>query len=785
MKPNRYMLTLAVLVLASGTGLRAGEPTGGKATTASFSDSPGMSDYYSNYEDEPAADSGAAAQDEAAAAAAPANDAVAESGTDYNSPLWQNNTALAWEPVDSNNWLATRFGWWGVDSSGSKALVGEWQGLQSSSPFYDVDGLTSDGTRTANFWLSGPESEANMAGLEYYNGPGLQFDLDYRRFIHRLGVKPVGGAPLPNGFAPEGGFFNPKQPTSFPGYVNFGSNYPPGNSGVVGSDLVNAGDDYAIRVQQFDAEVKGNLNDNWSWKIGFWGMKKEGTRQANTQQHCSTASAPSSVRTCHVMTQGQNIDWVTSQVEPGIMYQTDWFSIEYSRTMRAFQQNDQLVYGDYNSINATYGLQAVGYNNWASENYTEIDRIKSWTQIAPDTDMYVMGWLGNTHNEFRESDRRFYGVDARVTNQSFDGLTSTVYGKSHVQNNSADTMSLNERYPGNPYYLEPRPPQTMYTPNDNYLGLADRYWTTMGWKNRWRPFYDSYGVAKGFAVVGGYEWAQIKRSNVTYELDSLADFTQPTTVSNMLFVGVQEDWSPALSSFLRYRFTANSWPIVGVTERQTLSVDAAINSNQPEYVGQVEMGGTWNVADDFMLSGTFWVENSYNHSEYVNFSETAYPYTLSAWYTPNAKWSLVAGYASLTNWITQDITLGREDGGAGELTAWTTPWNFVGDSDVINLAASYAATEKLRLMSQVEYVRAENYFLAPAAPATATTPYTDLPGYSAVINDLYRLSAGFDYLIRPQIDVFVRYNFYDVIDSTADYNSGTAHMFLAGLSGTF
>ncbi len=118
-----------------------------------------------------------------------------------------------------------------------------------------------------------------------------------------------------------------------------------------------------------------------------------------------------------------------------------------------------------------------------------------------------------------------------------------------------------------------------------------------------------------------------QRTNVTYNLDNLVPFTQPTTVSNMVFVGVQEDWSPALSSFLRYRLTANSWPIVGVTEREQLSLDAAINSNQPEHVGQVEMGGTWNVADDFMINGTFWIENSYNHSEYVDFSETAYPYT--------------------------------------------------------------------------------------------------------------------------------------------------------------
>ncbi len=26
-----------------------------------------------------------------------------------------------------------------------------------------------------------------------------------------------------------------------------------------------------------------------------------------------------------------------------------------------------------------------------------------------------------------------------------------------------------------------------------------------------------------------------------------------------------------------------------------------------------------------MINGTFWIENSYNHSEFVNFSETAYP----------------------------------------------------------------------------------------------------------------------------------------------------------------
>ncbi len=159
----------------------------------------------------------------------------------------------------------------------------------------------------------------------------------------------------------------------------------------------------------------------------------------------------------------------------------------------------------------TYGFRANGLQQLgATENYTEIDRVKAWSQIAPDTDLYVLGWVGNTHNKLRESDRKFYGVDGRITNQSIDGLTVTAYAKSHVQNNSADTQSLNSRYPGDPYFLEPRPPQQMFTPNNNYLGLVDREWTTIGLKNRWRPFYDSCGIAKGFALVGGYESAQMR-----------------------------------------------------------------------------------------------------------------------------------------------------------------------------------------------------------------------------------------------------------------------------------
>ncbi len=197
---------------------------------------------------------------------------------------------------------------------------------------------------------------------------------------------------------PEGGFFVPPLPSPTPGYVMFGSNYPAGNSGVVGSDLINAGDDYAIRVQQFDADVKGNITENLSWRIGFWGMKKEGTRQANTQQHCSSyAGSRRHGSRCHVMTQGQSIDWLTAQVEPGIAWQTDWFSVEYSRTMRSFQQDDQAVFGDYRREYPPYGF---GQADWLQQlGHGELHRDRPGQGLEPSRPghRHVCARLGRQH----------------------------------------------------------------------------------------------------------------------------------------------------------------------------------------------------------------------------------------------------------------------------------------------------------------------------------------------------------------------------------------------------
>lgn len=771
----------AILLLPGGTIIAADEATTASESQATVADSAEPAD--------------AAAESPAAEAPAPESSEPEsmEPAEDFDEFVGQypDEQYLTVRDAPYEPWLATRFGWWGLSTSGSPYGVGEWQGLNTSTPFWDVDGITSDGQRTIDFFATGPEDEANQAGLYFYGGPGLAMDVEYNRFIHRLGHEPYQGPAGPDGFPPEGGFYGP---TPLQATV---AGHP-----MWGQDL-NLGQDYALRVQQLKANFKGNLTENLSWGLNVWGMRKEGMRQTNSSTHCFDAAqgpdadasqigdnVTGAGNTCHVVSRGQYVDWLTMELEPVITARFGWLTLEYSRTMRTFQQGDGIV--TYrNTRGSPFGVadfEATGIEaayGYASENYTEIDRLKVLADVAPSTDLYVLGFVGNTHNTFRESDRKFYGVDARLTNSTFDGLTATVYGKTFTQNNSADTLALNARYPTQAnLWVEPVPPQQNVSAQSPPALLVDRVYSAVGVKGRWRPFHDSCGWARRLAVVGGYEYSQMSRDNVTYALiDAPAEspFTQPDTATNMAFVGLQQDLTRTLNAYVRYRMIATSYPLLGVSPWAN-NARAAINSLLPEHEDRIEIGGNWNPTETLLLNASFWIQNTYNHSDgFVDFDEDNYPIVLSAAYTPDERWAFTGGYATFSNWISQDITLSSD-------VPFTSEWDYAGRADVFSLGASYAWTCRMRLTGGVEYVRSRNVITdVPSSPEAlaAGNPYTDIPGYSAVRVNTWRLTGGVDYELSQNMNTFFRYNFFDYGDRAMLYNAGTAHMFLAGLSGVF
>lgn len=621
--------------------------------------------------------------------------------------------------------LALRGGWWGIQTDGSRTKTGEYQSLQSSE-FWDVDGLVTDGRKTLNFAVTGLDSEATDVRARYF-GPRVSANVEYQRYLRRLDHDPLAGM------------------TDF-------QQQPPGGTPIIKEDL-NAGEDYAIRVQELKTNFKGNLTKNLRWRLGIWGMRKKGERQVNAMGHCFNHPSDTDIggnpvfgTSCHVLTQRQRIDWVTTEIEPAIEATLGPATIEYARTMRAFAQDDQVTTRSYDNFG---GFLVAGDLPYAvvPENFTEIDRVKANLLLMPGWDAYTQYYTGNTKNKFRNTNRRLWGFDARTTVRPSRATSLTGYAKKNVQTGQIPTVAV-----PNEILADVRAPINY---DQSIAGL----------KGRWRPFYGERSWRRRLRLSGGYEYRGLARENAIFPEDFVT-VEQAQTTANLGRVRASMKWNSAIESYVRYRLAFIDNPLYGIAK------NGETNTGLPTEEHLVEIGGTWTPADNFLLTGTFGVENRMNTSGVSDFQEDNFPAVMTAWYAPIPQWTFSGGLAFFTNSIDQNITLG------GLSDTITSRWNFRGRSDVINLGTTYAWSDFLTLSGGFEFVRGSNGFTSPAIPY-------DLSQFSDVLVETTRWTAGIDYQVFNGADLYFRYQFFDYEDKSQAINSGTANMFLTGINAIF
>jgi len=702
------------------------------------------------------------------------------------------DTATYCEDTDPVADFIARAGAWAVHQSGSPTKVDEYQGIQSS-PFWNADGLWSNGYRTIDFSATGSDNEDTDGHLHYF-GPRLEADLDYERFPHQLDLK------------------------DYPGWTTIAAakNTNGPNFNVFSRSDLSPGQDFAIRVQEYKANFKGCLTDNLTWYVNSFGIDKEGDRQANALTHCYSATPANTTnypppftnpgnaavtRQCHATSQAQHIDWQTNEVEAGLELRLGCDTvIAYSHLVRAFEQNDQQVINIYRGAGSTLGFPIFTPNystagfNIVPDSQTQIDRLKFATKIGSNTDVYLLGYAGYNEDLLRDTYRNFNGADLRITNNSFDTLQVTARGKYYREDTTTPLTPLNTLYPSAAgYYQEP---------NLSQIGpQINREIHAFGIDARWRPFRDEWCMPlSNLSFVGGYEYSTLMRENAGDFL--LANgtgpfvsptgiaatpnfFTQPNSNQNTFTVGAEERWSRTFDTFLRYKFISTEYPLYGIAPDQGTTIDNALNSALPTQENRVELGCTWTPNDCLMINATLYVENAMSDAPYVAWTSNSLPFTVSAWWSPTQNWSFSAGAAEMDSWINQSVSLGPLNAPGGP--AVNIPWNYAGTADVLNFGTRYAATEKLSLMGEFEYVHGINSSFAtvPTAQQTPPTgaPY-DLGQYSLVKMQSFRFGLGADYRLRPQVTTYVRYNYYDYQDESG-ITSGQANMFLAGASAKF
>jgi hypothetical protein len=653
--------------------------------------------------------------------------------------------ATAVLPRPWRNEMIVRLGGWFGGYRGSPVKVGEYQGL-NSSPFFDVDTIDSNGRQTLDLWVSGLNSEAYDLHSYFYRD-GFKAMVDWQFFPHRqLHEPPVGGTPDSS---------NP----------------------VVSEDL-NVGEDYAVRIQQINANFRGPLTENLSWKVNVFVFHKFGERQANAMAHCfnmNLVGGPADNR-CHVLSQSQRIDWLTAQVEPGIEAKFDRLTLDYARTIRSFQQQDQLVYRSYTNFGAFGGLTVYPYALVPNSTF-EMDRLKIGYDFSRSLRLYSYLYSGNMHNDSRETDRRFGGFDTRLIKTTQSGITATAYAKYNLARNELPPFLLPE---------EQNITSQIWHPID-----YDRFWA--GLDGQWFPFRSASSRWRGLSFRAGYEYHEIARQYANWPL-TIPDtyvrpptltnatvngpfFAQPDTRSNTFTLAQRMRWNTGVITFARYRMRLTANPLYGVQ-----SNSGVLNSNLPTDEQAFEVGGSWAPRKNLLLSARAEAQTMWLNTPYANFSEQNYPVVTTIWYAPTEKLSLSGGYSYFSNWVNQDVTFGYR-GLEEPPPAETLRVGFDGQTQVVNVGARYTWTEKLLLSGGVFWVDGFNTFDVPQSQTGAD--WSQMPVYSNVRAEAWRFQAGFDYSLTPRSGCYFRVNTFDYQDQAQNLTSGTAFFFLAGVNAIF
>jgi hypothetical protein len=681
-----------------------------------------------------------------------------------------------------------RFGWWATSVSGSAYRVGEYENW-TASPFVNIDGLWSNGSKTLDLNASMTD-DADGSVHGYYFGPGLsggpgagfEARVDYEGFPHNYGHDPLDNMLTASATTP--------------------------NSSIVKQDL-NSGTDYAIQVQEFKANLLGQLTQDIRWRLDLFGMDKQGLRQANSVAECFVdhPPVPANEHVCHDLSQAQSIDWKTTEITPRLEGNWGPLTIEYSHPIRIFTANDSTVTRDFNGSPGSLPLSFNPATQWpyavVDNDITNIDQVKISLNPDGENKYYALMLNGETFNDSVGNARYFNNVDTRWTNTSVQNVTFSTFWKQFNESETLPTMNIPTEditYPSGAPNIHGNPSTNQDT---------GRHTEDVGTSVLWRPFGRGFGLG-GLAIHAEYDYEILHRDDAVYGAPPSAAFpydselVQTYTRTNNFELRPTVRWSPTLDTYFKYRCTLVDQPLLGVKYLNTGGNTGTYNTLLPQSDNLEEVGVTWLPSKQIVCNATVGVDESYTNipnpsvagpSLPINYNETSYPYSVSLAYTPIARWTLTGGYANYTDFISQLITLGDDyiapSVAGSNINPFQTRWGYLGEAEVFDLGSTYRMSKDVKLTGAVQYthgidsISALGIYPGPFPPiggGSSSYNLTSLPGYSRVIVDTVRVQAGIDWQVREHLGTFFRYQYYSFNDPTQSYETGVANGFLVGLN---
>jgi len=447
-------------------------------------------------------------------------------------------------------------------------------------------------------------------------------------------------------------------------------------------------------------------------------------RQLNKRGHWQVTTV-SKCDQCHVTSANKRIDQTTEDFKIGAEMTLGPITLDYTHLQRNFSEGGSFPIAYYGFGARSFPVKGFNKYGTVPDSRTYVNQIKSKARLPLRSYLYMDYEMGEHHNRETRQKREFESFAVRLTSASLKYVT---FNFKHYD----------------------------YNMDSNVRGAMDKDVRRSGISFSTKPWKRNF-------LRGSYRWEDIDRDNSAEE----------STLKKIFTLSLFGRPHRKLDFNARYSnertddpFLNEQWELFGFIQQTSLP-----NSRE-----SVRISLNWNPRGNLSLSSTFTYEDA--DSDRYNIDEERMEMMFSIWFAPIDKLMITGSYSLIeTEMETRSIYKTYHRRGPLDYLSDNST-NYDDKSQCYNLAVNYRFTRNIALVSNLTFNDSHADF--------------DSRVYGSNIGELSDLnienvdaSIGIDYLYKPNLSFYTKYNYRDYNDREVNDLDGEVHLMSVGVNYTF
>jgi len=436
------------------------------------------------------------------------------------------------------------------------------------------------------------------------------------------------------------------------------------------------------------------------------------------------ATTVSKCTQCHVTSRNRRINQTTRDIRVGTEFSVGLLTLNYSHLQRSYAEGGRAPSALYSTEARSFPVRGVAPYDVVADTRTRLNQLKAQARLPLRSALYLDYIRGENLNRETRRERAFKTFAMRLSSTFLKYVTlSADYADHDMDKNAADGAEHDTRR----------------------TGFSFR---TMPWKKT--------------SLRGSYRWEDIDRRNSVEEstlrkVFTLAIVSRPhRTVSlNMRYQGVLID-DP---------FVAESWETF-----------RSVQTSLPTRTDEFQLAGTWNLDSRLSLSSAM----RYAEAESSRYAvdEDRLEMTWSIWFAASPDLILTGSYSLIDADISTRALYKTYHGSKLSDFLLDSSVPYEGVSHCYNLNVNYRLNHRVALAAGCTYVDSRADF-------DSSVSRNNVGQYSDINIDRLDAFVGINFLFRPTLSLYSRYNYREYDDRENSGLDGEAHILSCGVQYSF